>query len=157
MRCWGWGGIQDGGTTGQGLVAGKQWCGKIFRRPHWPRPGGHPCPCQRDLHADLGPHRPLAHWICKDCVKQACKTAKAAEGSRAARQLCTPSHLGPDTLQGMGMHSPGQQLLWLLNKVAVEALGAFLFFFLLHFIEIIMVRCQTFLNAQKSLPSGSFV
>lgn len=40
-----------------------------------------------------------------------------------------PSCLGPDTLQGVRMHSPGQQLLWLLNKVAVEALGAFLFFF----------------------------
>ena len=64
-----------------------------------------------------------------------------------------PSLLRLGTCWGMRTCSPGQQLLRLLNKVATEALGAFLFFFLLHFIEMIMVRCQTFLNAQKELPS----
>lgn len=63
--------------------------------------------------------------------------------------------LSPGTLWGVRMCSPGQKLLWLFDKVAGASGGLFRFFFLLQFIEVIMVKCQTFLNAWKELFSGS--
>lgn len=68
-----------------------------------------------------------------------------------------PYLLCPGILGGVRTCSPGQQLLCLLNKVATEPLKAFLFFFfLLHFIEMIRVRCETFLKVWREQLSGFF-
>lgn len=68
------------------------------------------------------------------------------------------SHWLPNPLMCEDMDHAKKQHLLLFHKVAMKAVGFYLFFFFfspLHFVEMMIGRCQTFLNTWEELFSGS--
>lgn len=104
------------------------------------------------LGPSLGPSLPEGLWCCPRLHHP------SLSGFRKSRvkQACETLHVSPISERAMCAGLEDTLLRTAAPLAAKEALRAFfVHLFLQHFIEMIAVRRQTFLNAQKELLSGS--